>query len=96
MRAIGYKKSYIRKIFLYESVIIILLANLFAIIISFLISGGLNVALKGSTGFEEVIKINLKTLSLAAIVTLFTGFISALYPAYRVTKLDSVKSLHYE
>ncbi len=87
-KAIGAKRRTILAQFLLESSVICLLGGLIGLIAAILLSLMLNQFFPTSIQYDVVI--------LAIIISLVTGIISGLAPAYTAAKMDPVDALRYE
>ncbi|HQF43201.1 MAG TPA: ABC transporter permease [Ignavibacteriaceae bacterium] len=87
-KAIGAKRRTILAQFLLESSVICLIGGLIGLIAAILLSLMLNQFFPTSVQYDVVI--------LAIVISLLTGIISGLAPAYTAAKLDPVDALRYE
>jgi putative ABC transport system permease protein len=94
-KAVGAKNSVILKQFLVESATLTLIGGLFGIIagvaVSFLVSLGAQYA-----GFDWPLIISFYSIVLAVGVSILTGVVFGLYPAYKAAKLNPIDALRYE
>ena len=87
-KAIGAKRRTILAQFLLESSVICLIGGAIGLILAILFSYMLNQFFPTSVQYDAVI--------IAIIISLLTGIISGLAPAYTAAKMDPVDALRYE
>jgi putative ABC transport system permease protein len=87
-KAIGAKRRTIMTQFLLESSVICLLGGLIGLIAALLLSLMLNQFFPTAIQYDVVI--------IAILISLLTGIVSGLAPAYTAAKMDPVDALRYE
>jgi len=94
-KAVGANNSAIRNQFLLEAGTLTLLGGSFGIIggiiISYLVS-----LLMHALGYDWAFVISIKSVLLAVGVSILTGVVFGLYPAYKASKLNPIEALRYE
>ena len=87
-KAIGAKRRAILGQFLTEASVICLIGGLIGLILAVLLSMAINKFLPTSIQFDTVV--------LAIVISLITGVLSGLAPAYTAARMDPVEALRYE
>lgn len=87
-KAIGAKRRTIMSQFLTESALICLIGGLVGLILAILLSMAINKFLPTS--------VQMNTVFLAIVISLLTGIVSGLAPAWTAAKMDPVEALRYE
>lgn len=95
-RAIGYRKSHIRRLFMMEASYIIILANILSNIIAITIARIASPILEISIGFEDMIHISFWNFLITLGITITIGFIFSIYPSNKAAKLDAAEALRSE
>lgn len=90
IKAIGGKKSSIRRQFLFESTIISVLGAVFGIVLGVLVGNLFSIFL--STGFVVPWGWVIAGIVICSVV----GLLAGIYPAYKAAKLDPIVALRYE
>jgi len=96
LRSIGYTKSNIRNMFLFESMLIIVLANIIGVAIALLLGAAANPALELSTGFDQPFAIGIEHIAITLLITIAIGVFAGIFPSMKAAKLDPVEALRYE
>lgn len=96
LRAIGYKASNIREMFIIEAFLIIISANIIAITISFIIQLVANPFISDAIGFDKPINISFIAIFMVFVLTAIVALISGIYPANKAAKVDPIISLKDE
>lgn len=94
-KAVGATTSAIRNQFLLESGTLTLLGGLVGIIVGIIVSY-LVAQLMQALGYDWAFSISLVSVFLAVGVSILTGVIFGLYPAYKASKLNPIEALRYE
>lgn len=91
-RALGFRKSHIIKIIVYEGLIISLVGGFLGFIVGMIMA---NYAIP--IFFENNIRVswNILLLSLSIIISVVIGLLSSIYPALKASKLDPAEALRY-
>jgi len=101
MKMLGMRKADIRNVFLTESVLLGATGGLFGLVLGVAAGGVVNYILNmyaerlggaGVTVFYSPVLL----IVLVAGISLLTGFLAGLYPAYRATRVKSIDVLRYE
>ena len=90
VKAIGGRKSSIRRQFLYESIIISLLGAGFGIVLGIIVGNSFSLVL--NTGFV----IPWEWLILGIILCTIVGLLAGLYPSIKAARLNPIEALRYE
>ena len=94
-KAVGANNRKIRNQFLFESSALTLIGGIIGITIGFIYSYIIALIARYA-GFEWAFEVSLKSILLGVGVSVLTGVIFGLYPAYKAAKLDPIASLRYE
>ena len=90
IKAIGGRKASIRRLFLYESIIISLLGAFFGVILGIIVGNSFAVFLE--TGFV----LPWGWLLLGILICTFVGLLAGLYPSIKASRLNPIEALRYE
>ena len=97
MKAVGYQNRDVKGIFIYEALWIVGIALLIAFIIAQVLGSLANIIVHHFyPSISKVFELNLLSVSGTLIFALFLGYISAYFPARKISKMDPVESLRYE
>lgn len=97
MKAVGYQNRDVKGIFIYEALWIVGIALLIAFIIAQGIGSLANVTVHHFyPSISKVFELNLLSIFGTLIFALLLGYISAYFPARKISKMDPVESLRYE
>ena len=97
MKAVGYQNRDVKGIFIYEALWIVGIALLIAFIIAQGLGSLANIIVHHFyPSISKVFELNLLSFSGTLIFALFLGYISAYFPARKISKMDPVESLRYE
>ena len=97
MKAVGYQNRDVKGIFIYEALWIVGIALLIAFIIAQGIGSLANVIVHHFyPSISKVFELNLLSIFGTLIFALLLGYISAYFPARKISKMDPVESLRYE
>ena len=97
MKAVGYQNRDVKGIFIYEALWIVGIALFIAFIIAQGIGSLANVIVHHFyPSISKVFELNLLSILGTFIFALFLGYISAFFPARKISKMDPVESLRYE
>lgn len=94
-KAVGATNATIRNQFLIESSLVTLLGGIGGIVVGTVISYGFALAARYAE-YEWAFVISLSSIALAVGVSIVTGVIFGLYPAYKAAKLNPIEALRYE
>lgn len=97
MKAVGYQNNDVKGIFIYEAIWIVGIA----LFMAFLIAQGLgslaNVIVNHFyPSISKVFKLNFLSIFSTLVFAVLLGYISAYFPARKISKMDPVESLRYE
>ena len=97
MKAVGYQNRDVKGIFIYEALWIVGIALFIAFIIAQGIGSLANVIVHHFyPSISKVFELNLLSIFGTLIFALLLGYISAYFPALKISKMDPVESLRYE
>ena len=97
MKAVGYQNRDVKGIFIYESLWIVGIALFIAFIIAQGLGSLANIIVHHFyPSISKVFELNLLSVSGTLVFALFLGYISAYFPARKISKMDPVESLRYE
>ena len=97
MKAVGYQNRDVKGIFIYEALWIVGIALFIAFIIAQGIGSLANVTVHHFyPSISKVFELNLLSIFGTLIFDLLLGYISAYFPARKISKMDPVESLRYE
>lgn len=96
MRAMGYRRIHIRRLFIIESIYVVLLANGLSIIFALILEKFGNPLLEKTLDFQRTIHIVPSDMVYTLLITLTIGLLFSLYPAIKGANLDPATALRYE
>ena len=97
MKAVGYQNKDVKGIFIYEALWIVGIALFIAFIIAQGLGSLANVIVHHFyPSISKVFELNLLSILGTFVFALFLGYISAYFPARKISKMDPVESLRYE
>ena len=94
-KAVGANNRTIRNQFLFEASLLTGLGGVIGIIIGVIVSYLISILIK-YLGYDWAFVISLKSIFMAVGVSILTGVIFGLYPAFKASKLDPIEALRYE
>src|SRR5713101_5196697 len=102
-RALGARKWHIKARFLAETLLIMLVGGAIGIVVSYLVAVSVGTLplmgplFEDDSGKADIhLRISFLTITIATLVLLFVGVLSAMIPASRAANLDPVEALRYE
>ena len=95
LRALGERKVDIRRLFTSESILIGLFAAVLALVITLLVTWGINSAFYGLIKYN-IIQLTVDNVIFAFVAALIISFLAALLPARRAAKLNPIEALAAE
>ena len=95
LRALGERKVDIRRFFTSESILIGLFAAVLALVITLLVTWGINSAFYGLIKYN-IIQLTVDNVIFAFVAALIISFLAALLPARRAAKLNPIEALAAE
>lgn len=97
MKAVGYQNRDVKGIFIYEALWIVGIALLIAFIIAQGLGSLANIIVHHFyPSISKVFELNLLSILGTLVFAFFLGYISAYFPARKISKMDPVESLRYE
>jgi putative ABC transport system permease protein len=94
-KAVGASNAQVRNQFLLEASILTLLGGLAGIIVGTIVSFLISLLMK-SLGYDWAFVISITSVFLAVGVSVLTGIVFGLYPAFKASKLNPIEALRYE
>jgi putative ABC transport system permease protein len=94
-KAVGATNSAIRNQFLLEAGTLTSLGGVVGIIIGVIVSYLVSL-LMNSLGYDWAFVVSITSVILAVGVSILTGVVFGLYPAFKASKLDPIEALRYE
>lgn len=94
-KAVGASNAAVRNQFLLEAGTLTFLGGIIGIIVGIIISFLVSVVMK-KLGYDWAFVISLTSVVLAAGVSILTGVVFGLYPAFKASKLNPIDALRYE
>lgn len=94
-KAVGASKAAVRNQFLFEAGTLTLLGGIIGIIVGIIVSYLISL-LMNKLGYDWAFVISLVSVVLAVGVSILTGVIFGLYPAFKAAKLNPIDALRYE
>ncbi|TWT09924.1 ABC transporter permease [Streptococcus sp. sy004] len=97
MKAVGYLNQNIKRIFIYESLLITGISLMLAFLVSLGIGSLANLLVKRFyPEIEQVFLLDAKSVLIMCLLALVMGVLSAYFPTRKISQLDPVGSLRYE
>lgn len=94
-KAVGASNAQVRNQFLLEAGTLTSLGGLIGIVVGVVVSYLVSLLMK-KLGYDWAFVISLKSVVLAVGVSILTGVVFGLYPAYKASKLNPIEALRYE
>jgi putative ABC transport system permease protein len=94
-KAVGASNAKVRNQFLFESGVLTFLGGVVGIIVGITVSYMAALVMRG-LGYDWAFVISLTSIFMAAGVSILTGVVFGLYPAYKASKLNPIDALRYE
>ena len=94
-KAVGASNQAIRNQFLFEAGTLTSLGGLVGIVLGVVVSYLVSLLMK-SLGYDWAFVVSLSSVVLAVGVSILTGVVFGLYPAFKAVKLDPIEALRYE
>lgn len=97
MKAVGYQNRDVKGIFIYEALWIVMIALFIAFVIAQGFGSIANVVVNHFyPSISKVFELNFLSIFSTLVFALLLGYISAYFPARKISKMDPVESLRYE
>lgn len=101
MRAVGAKKSTVRRLFTFEASLLGFWGGFFGVAVGYGLTRIANVFINkqlasNSIKAHDIINLPLWLIASVIVITTLIGMLAGLYPAHRAAKLDPIEALHYE
>ena len=97
MKAVGYQNRDVKGIFIYEALWIVMIALFIAFVIAQGLGSIANVVVNHFyPSISKVFELNFLSIFSTLVFALLLGYISAHFPARKISKMDPVESLRYE
>ena len=98
MRALGARRSTIRRLFTFEALVLGFLGGFFGVAIGsvILLLGKPLIAKQFPNGTTPSLTVPLWLVAVVIALTTFIGFLSGLLPSRRAARLDPIEALRYE
>ncbi len=94
-KAVGASNQAIRNQFLFEAGTLTSLGGLVGIVLGVVVSYLVSLLMK-SLGYDWAFVVSLSSVVLAVGVSILTGVVFGLYPAFKAAKLNPIEALRYE
>ena len=94
-KAVGASNSAIRNQFLLESGTLTLLGGVIGIIVGIIVSYLVSILMK-ALGYDWAFVVSVLSIILAVGVSILTGVVFGLYPAFKASRLNPIEALRYE
>ncbi|WP_153296876.1 ABC transporter permease, partial [Streptococcus pneumoniae] len=97
MKAVGYQNRDVKGIFIYEAIWIVGIALLLAFLVAQGVGSLANAIVSHFyPSIAKVFELNLLSVLGTLVFALLLGYVSAYFPARKISKMDPVESLRYE
>ena len=97
MKAVGYQNRDVKGIFIYEALWIVMIALFIAFVIAQGLGSIANVIVRHFyPSISKVFELNFLSIFSTLVFAVLLGYISAYFPARKISKMDPVESLRYE
>ena len=97
MKAVGYQNNDVKGIFIYEALWIVMIALFIAFVIAQGLGSIANVTVHHFyPSISKVFELNFLSIFSTLVFAVLLGYISAYFPARKISKMDPVESLRYE
>ena len=97
MKAVGYQNRDVKGIFIYEALWIVMIALFIAFVIAQGLGSIANVIVRHFyPSISKVFELNFLSIFSTLVFAVLFGYISAYFPARKISKMDPVESLRYE
>lgn len=92
-RSLGYRCRDVRRMFVFENVLVSLCGGFLAIVFVYLLINPINDCLLKYTGISDLIDFDFNKILLVIFISVFIGCLGSFIPAYRASKYDPIKCL---
>ena len=95
-KSMGISNGNIRRVFIYENIIISILASIISIVITMLISYPINNLLYEYTSLNNILLLDSNIIIVIVVISIIVSILGSLIPSTMISRLKIVDALKYE